>query len=347
MIYKDGFLDFLKSFCGKVYLNSTKTEIITFCPFCEGTHLNKRHGHMYIHVNEPVYYCQKCGENGMIFKLIIQLGGKPDEFIDTTLLRISSTHSYVKKNLELDSTSKEYNRTGSISGCSDNYEMKVSYLFKRFGTDIELNKIPGLVLSVKSFIEENSISVTKWQAQYIDQIDKTFIGFVSSLGTTITFRNCADNEAFRYYKLPLMDRSNSYYYDFYGLKTGMPNESTPSIVLAEGIFDILVPLISKTLEKVRLSSCYWAACLGKGSYQRTLISVLSYCKLVKANFHILSDCDVPLHFYKRLRDLPFVNNLNIYWNKRGKDFGVLPIEPYMKELYKPNRRIGYAKPSHQ
>ncbi|NLE05013.1 MAG: hypothetical protein GX638_09455, partial [Crenarchaeota archaeon] len=65
MIYKDDFINWLSKEIGKAYYNGSKTEIITFCPWCEGS-ANKKHGHLYISMKDPVFYCQRCGEKGII-----------------------------------------------------------------------------------------------------------------------------------------------------------------------------------------------------------------------------------------------------------------------------------------
>jgi RNAse (barnase) inhibitor barstar len=54
---------------------------------------------------------------------------------------------------------------------------------------------------------------------------------------------------------------------------------------------------------------------------------MDYIKVPKVNVVVLSDDNLTESDYIWLYRSPFVNNLDICWNKLGKDFGDLPIDP--------------------
>ena len=72
--------------------------------------------------------------------------------------------------------------------------------------------------------------------------------------------------------------------------------------------------------------------------------MLDYCKLPRANFVILSDDDVKIdEFRKWVYSFPFIGNLHVCWNRVGKDFGKLPIEPVIEQIKVGDRRYARRK----
>ena len=345
MIYNDSFLPWLNEQTGKAYFNGSKTEIITFCPWCEGDHLHKKHGHLYIGTKEPVFYCQKCGEKGIIAKLILHYNGVVNDHVSPEVLSMGN-YSYTRK--EFSGSEASYNLEECVSPENINYNMKEDYLCKRIGREIDVRKVPGLVLSIKSFLRENKLmdKIPSWHLNFLDDLETNFVGFLSTKKTTIILRNCSEgNEKLRYYKFSL-DTLNPFFLDFYGIKTGTPDERVPNIVICEGVFDLLVPIFNKTdIDFLKKDTLAWGSSLGKGSFHKTLLAIIDYYKVVKANVHVLSDSDVPWFFYLKMNDLPYINRLTIYWNTRGKDFGELPYNLTKKEMQPRFRRSNYAKSS--
>ncbi len=333
MIYKEDFLPWLKDKIGKCYYNGSKTEIITLCPWCEKDS-DKKHGHLYISVDDPVFYCQRCGEKGIIVKLIHYLQGDFDQLINPHIIEKTS-HTYTKKNLL--STDKTYTfSANSYDSQVLNYKEKYNYLSNRIGKNLDIKKIPGLIFSLKAFIKENQIEVDNWQFKNLDYLDEKFIGFLTTRKTAVILRNCDSSDKYRYYKF-LLGKESSFFIDFYSILSGKINSSLPNIVLCEGVFDLLVPCFNEGLKDLKKNSVMWAATLGKGSFLKTLTSVLNYLKIVKANVNILSDRDVPIYFYNHIKNMPFVNNLNVFYNKLGKDFGCFPIDVMSTEIKLKNR----------
>jgi hypothetical protein len=322
MINWEHLRDELQVKTGVAYYDSRKTELICRCPKCEKDS-QKNKGHLYIRVDDesPVFNCFKCGFKGNIMTLIKFLSLNKDDIIQGDI-----PFSYIK--------SISDNRSAFLSDkffferiddCIDNYRLKVQYLKQRIGYNLNLELIPNLVLGVKNFIRINNINVKHINTEFLEFLDRNFVGFVCNRETMMILRNTDYQSDFRFYTLKLRDTS-SFFKDFYGLRTNhYDEEKINTIVLCEGIFDVLVSYFSNHFDDLKEESFFWACALNN-SYDNTAISVLDFCKLTRANFVILSDMDVKEHRYSSLSKKPYINNLTIYWNKAGKDFGKLPIE---------------------
>lgn len=321
MIYNKNFIEFLKEKTGLAYYNGPRTEIITRCPKCEPDS-KKNHGHLYISCQDPLFNCFKCEYSGIVSKLIVLLNGDSKHFIDPEYLNYKPSKIY-KEDLFSDQDREDY-----VFEEEEKDELtifKESYLKGRIG-DIDLSIIPGLVYHLKDFLEKNNIIPSYWTMEKIEKLDSNFVGFITTRGTKMVLRNCNSNDEFRYHNCPLITGSR-FFGDFYGIKNNRVSEGLNTVVLCEGIFDLLVAITDDSFKELKENSCYWAASLGKRHYLKTLISVLDYCRIPKANVVILSDKDLVENSYKMFYDLPFVQNVEIYWNKYGKDFGSRPIYP--------------------
>jgi hypothetical protein len=343
MIYKPEFLEFLLSKTGVSYFNSAKTEIITKCPRCEKGDDDLSHGHLYISTDTPVFNCFKCGYKGIVTKLIKGLNGEPKEYIiveDFTYKDKTYKLSYFT---DIEYTCPKYDDTKNEIN-EEIVNKKKEYLYSRLGEDADLSKIPGLILSIKSFLKENNLTGEGESGGKfgLDMIEKKFVGFLTTRGRRIILRNCDTSDPNRHYSFTL-NRDKKFFNDFYGIKSCDIVPEMNTIVLCEGVFDLLVSYNSDVFNELRCESCYWASCLGKSNYLKTLLSVLNYCKIPKANVVILSDKDVVIEFYKKFVESPLVNSVKIYWNKKGKDFGELPIEPTLYFLNDSNKKNIYKK----
>jgi len=308
---------------GIAYYDSRRTELICKCPKCE-TESKKNKGHLYIQVSEehPVFNCFKCGFKGNILTLIKYLSMNKDEIIQGKLLYTYSRNASDEKYILSPSNKLFFEKIGD---CIEHYQLKSQYIKQRIGYDINLELIPNLVLNIKNFVRINNINTTEIKPEFLEYLDRNFIGFVCNRESLMILRNTDENSDFRFYNLKLTDKK-LIFKDFYGIKTNhYDEEKINTIVLCEGVFDVLVSYFSGYFNDLKESSFFWACALNN-SYENTAISVLDFCKLTKANFVILSDNDINEKRYAFLNKKPFVNKLDIYWNKSGKDFGKLPIE---------------------
>jgi hypothetical protein len=322
MIYYDKLKDFLESKLGLAYYNGAKDELVTYCPYCEPKS-KKPHGHCYIKVvstiEMPTFYCQKCNEDGgkgTLTKLIKFLKGNPKQFIseDTLGTILTKTRDYQRKDFE-------YYEYKTVEADPDRYKLKRYYLHSRLGFEYDLDRINGLVLNIREFLYENKIELNDTVKKYLDFFETSFVGFITTRGTKLILRNIDPNSDFRYFKIDLV--KNTFFNDFYGFRCGQIKNEINKVILCEGIFDLIVGLNSFELNDIKNTSCFAAAIIGN-HYGKIISSVLDYCKLTYSDLVILSDIDNNL--YKNLKLNPMVNNLEVYWNKLGKDFGAKPIE---------------------
>ena len=323
-------MEFLKEKTGYVSLNGNKSEIITLCPWCETerfhTHVN--HGHCYINVHDLCVNCFRC-ENGRTYlpKLIKKFGQKVNSFLeDGVILRNWD------KQIKLRKSKKQFDIIEYVLDDDKeeivNYDQKRDYILDRLGENTQIENIPGLFFSLKKFVKDNRIKLQPNVLKILNFLDEDFVGFVSSRGSCAVLRNTNKKSDFRYYKLQITE--NNFFKDFYGIRTGK-TELDNKIVLAEGVFDIIVPYRTEIFSDLKLNSCLWASCLGNG-YKNILLSTLDYCKITRADFVILSDRDVQESYYEFISKSSYVRSLEVYWNKHSKDFGKLPIEIVKKKF---------------
>lgn len=310
---------------GLARFNGSHSNIISYCPWCEKKS-TKNHGHLYIECNNsnvmPMFHCFKCEDQnpskGTLLKLLKQLGISPQDFIPDEILKSKSlrTSEYYQHNINKNNLIVEPQNV-------DRYKAKKQYLHARLGIDYDINRIPGLILNIREFIRKNNIELREREI-YLEYYEQSFIGFVSSLGTVLILRNIETDSYFRYIKIPLTT-NQLFFKDIYVTKQTKVNDKNNTIILCEGIFDLLVSMNHEELQELKDKSCLCAAIFGCG-YHRAILTALDMCKLTAANFIILSDIDKKQGFYYKLKQDPSVLNMEIYWNKFGKDFGALPIQ---------------------
>lgn len=318
--------DVLESKTGLARFNSGKTNIISYCPWCEiGS--TKNHGHLYLECIDdqnqiPLFHCFKCEDvnnsKGTLIKLLRYIGEDPKKYISEDILTSKSfkrNYDYYKKDL--------HKKTYIIKEQNVNkYKLKKQYLQYRLGLDFDIEMIPRLIFDIKTFIKENKIDLGK-NERFLDYYESSFIGFISDDGTKLILRNIDNRSKYRYVKIPLFE-NNNFFKDLYTIKWGQTKKSRNTIVLCEGIFDLLVSINNKALEEVRNNSCIWASVLGCG-YINAISPALDKCKLTASRVVILSDPDKKENYYRKIKDHPSVLGLEVYWNRYGGDFGKLPI----------------------
>ena len=329
MIYWDKLEELFKTKTGLGYWNGSRNQLIGRCPYCEPDS-KKNHGHLYLYMNNegeiPTFHCFRCGEDeghGTIFKLLKNgFGVSPNDYMSKEALKFKmpgSGFDYYKKNFEV----SNYNFVKP----KNDYKLKRQYLYGRLGFDFDLEKLPGLVLNVKEFVQENNINLGKYE-RFLDFFEDSFVGFISTYGNNFILRNIDSSSNFRYFKIQIKDEH--FFKDFYGIKTGQISKEN-TIVLSEGVFDLLVSILDDELEEIKNNSIYWASILGSG-FIKTIPSVLNHNKITTAHFVILSDSEKSLNKYTFFKKDPAVKSLTVCYNKTGEDFGVKPINIVKKLL---------------
>ena len=117
----------------------------------------------------------------------------------------------------------------------------------------------------------------------------------------------------------------------------MPNKIDPfnsdikTINIAEGVFDILG--VYYHLMNGYDYNMVYAAINGSG-YLNVIKYILEQGLLCDVNINIFSDADrAPDYYNKMISNLrPFVNNIRLFYNSIGKDYGVKKYEIKLKEI---------------
>ena len=314
-IYEDSFLEFLKQYLSPARV--TSSNIICRCCFCELKE-SKKHYHLYISLESPIFHCFRCEKGGVVAKLLKQLAGRDvsDKYVNETILK-----EKVKQKLEAPSIHEKKIIIPPLN--ESNFKSKAMYINHRLKyPSFSLQNLKGLVFDVNKFIEDNNIVVDQKLLRLKDYLHTNFVGFITDRGNKLILRNIDKTSDFRYFKL---DIKNENFLDYYKLIGG--SYFSNNVVLAEGIFDILSEYMFDNLN-LRSSAKLYAAGLST-SYQSLLKSIVFNEQLFKLNVFILSDSGIPISKYKDLKHYNehLIESLVVFYNKAGKDFAETPVVP--------------------
>lgn len=322
-IYNDSFIDYLRKNL-RVEPKITSTNIITRCPFCWDDHQKrgKDHRHLYISLEVPIFNCFQsgCPAKGTISKLIKSLEGSDysHKFVNEDKLE-----EYKKKKVEETRQRPEKKELYFPKIDVDRFPGKEFYLRKRlkFSNIINIHNIDGLVFDVDTFLQKNNVEIDFKLSKMKDFLHRNFIGFATRNRNYVIFRNIDDKSQFRYYKLRLY---NSNMMDYYCIKFNHTHKSNV-VILAEGIFDIFGEYIFDSIGYRQDCRVYASAQSDK--FQSVLKSVIFDEQIFKPDVKILSDNNMDLNFYKKIKKFNshILNTITVYYNKCGKDFGDGPV----------------------
>jgi len=314
-----------------LFVKETSKNIICICPLC-GDHPNPRkRGHLYVStdVETPVAHCFYCNSAMRISNLIKKITGSnnlANEVISPEEEKKAKyTSSRVKK-------AKERSRKYTIPEIKINeYPAKRLYIKRRSRNKLAPERIPNLIFDFKNFLYMNNLDIVGdgegklISNQEFNLITQTHVGFLSRHHTILFTRSCDDSSWMKFKKIPLQS-DNFHLLDYWGMRGGSPNNNL--VVLAEGNFDIIGEFVTNSL-KLRDEARIFAS--GNSfSYSSLLKSVCFDENLYKCDVVILSDDDKKPEWYRkfRLNNSHVIQNLDIWANSAGKDFGQFPIRPF-------------------
>ena len=178
-----------------------------------------------------------------------------------------------------------------------------------------------VIYNFGNLLNDNKIYNITCKPEYAHKLQNDYVGFLSARNEFINFRNTS-NEGMRWYIYNVMgrlDNTRKFYI--------MPNQIdifTKDIItinICEGAFDAL-GIYYHVFDSDSENMLYVAAC-GAG-FLSVLKYIISMGIVCNVDINIFSDSDRPVYFYKNIqRDLgEWINSLNIYYNKKEKDYGV-------------------------
>lgn len=327
------------------------TELRTRCPYC-GDSDNIKKGHFYIKINpndnyKIVCHCFKCDEpnNGIMTEETLRLFGIEDKELIEGIKELNKNADKVDtKNL-----SSEYQL--DVSNPNLYYDFKVpevtlgyktDYVSRRLGinfTKDDFNKMK-VITSLKEFLRLNNIKEVPYNLSMIDKLDNYFIGFLSNNKTHIFFRDTRDKRSLSSFeqnfpswlKYPITKKSKEAK-AFYFMESSLDifTNDTININVAEGVLDIVS--ICYNMTNYDSNSIYIAV---TGKYYDQLLLYLLDLGIVGSNviLNIYADNDAvynkkaknpttPEYYREKLNKIKYLyKEVNIYYNKIGKDFGV-------------------------
>jgi hypothetical protein len=321
-IYTDDFIKFLKDNLGENNVKITSHNIIISCPWCEVNDLNKKHYHLYISLQLPIFHCFRAScpkKSGNISTLVKKITGNDisEQFINSDLVVQSKKLNKEKRILAPKEVYiPELNE--------DKFKLKSLYIRKRLGfMDVDLKSIKGLIFDIDNFIDINKNFIQdKNIFKLKEYLHTNFIGFLTENHSIVIFRNIDNSSTFKHFKIQLQKINFVDYYKIEGF-----NYNSNHIILAEGIFDILSESVFNILNiknKIKLYACSLSC-----NYQSLIKSIVLNEKIYRPDISILSDIDVKLEYYKNLKkyNSHVINSLTVYYNKGGKDFNDFIVVP--------------------
>lgn len=328
--------DHLNTKTGLAYFSSN--EIITLCPNCEKDRFNtsRKHGHLYISTENPIFKCFRCSFKGIVSKVLKQFELNIKDYYDSDVFNFdwikNDTDKFFCNEIEQNISIKDCN-IGDVG----NYIEKINYLNNRIKS-FDSNSLlldTDIILNIKHFLSINNIELTDKKDSFKKYLYENFIGFLCRRNSLLICRNIDPNSNFRYFKINLR---NIYFKDFFS--RDLNNKYNNKIILCEGVFDLLNILNNEKTKDIIDNACIIATALNN-DYTNTLISVLDYVKMTYADVIIFSDRDMNESDYMNIYYNNTVKSLTLYYNEFEKDFGTsninpikVPINKYIKKRTK-------------
>ena len=310
-------------------------ELNVRCPFCGDSVKNANSAHLSIRINpdddQPlVFRCLRCNTTGI--------------FNGTTLSMIGVYSSTNSTNIERYNrlSCKKHGFTSSKKGLNIKFpELQINdlvlqkhrYIENRLGTSLDINELheKKIVYDFIGLLKYNKIEKIYGDVEHIKTLQNDHVGFLSARNDFINFRDMTGNHK-RYYIYKIMrnlDTTGKFYI--------MPNNIDPFnsdmkyINLTEGVFDIL-GLYYNIMNKYEYNTVY--ASINGSGYLNVIKYILEQGLLCDVNVNIFSDADRSPSYYKSMvRTLmPFVNDVRLFYNDIGKDYGVPKEQVKLKEV---------------
>lgn len=303
------------------------------CPYC-GDSKTANHGHFSILIDTSsdrpmLYRCFRCNESGILTEdTLNDLRIGISEDLKNSINIYNKKSSFISRKLDLPKKYEvpEWNHDG-IS-----YQ-KIEYINSRLGTNISYDEAREykIILNFTDFLLHNNIPIGMKDSMIkvgtVRELDKNYVGFLSSNNNKITFRNINDRGFFgRYYKVTL-DLINTSPNTFYALNSMYDLVYTDDIhiFIAEGTFDILS--IFKNLNYAALSNRLFIASCGFG-FNRIIKYLIYQGVTTDINLHIFADNDKSdkeiLQMFQNSFYRIWIDKIIIHRNSYPgeKDFGV-------------------------
>ena len=306
----------------------SKIEIRTRCPFCGDSQKSINSGHLYIRINPDdnfpiVYNCFKCPAQGILKPDDLEFLGIYDSSLMDRFGEISKTFDKVtsQNNIQVEEKYFDYKlniiRNAKTRYIEDRLQLSLS------DSDLyDLKVIP----SFKDFLYINNINSITCKSSIAQMLEENYVGFLSSNGGYILFRDITNKSNIRWYKYAITNESRGQK-QFYSIKSDVDlySKDTITINLAEGVFDTLSIYCNYFYKKdntLNISIC--------GKYYLNTVKHIIGMGFIGDNIriNIFADRDYTKdtsidYLQDVLGDYKYlVGSIYVYYNIKAKDCGV-------------------------
>ena len=314
-----------------VKLVAGKREILTRCMYCgDGKHA--RSAHFYISLNDTkpfFYYCQLCHSTGIIDHKKLMEWNIYDQDLNIGIIQHNKIMFSKKENYKFIDRIV-YNLKNNYISDNELSQIKLKYINNRLGLDLNYSDLLNnkIILNLYDLFRTNNITELSRDQRITDELDRSFIGFISQDNAFINMRNLRVGKVYesidkRYVNYNIFDKFNNTQ-RFFTLPTNIDLTLPKRIKLniAEGPFDILS--VFYNLKKQEQHSIY-SAIIGSG-YLNILRHFIIVMKLIYIEVHIYLDNDVEdyvvnnIYNFLKIYKTPLYIHRNIFSGE--KDFGV-------------------------
>ncbi len=315
----------------KAKLVSGKRQILTRCMYC-GDGRNTDSAHFYIRVVEGTvfyYYCHLCHSTGVVSHSKLMEWGLYDQSVNAQLIEYNKELFNKKENFKfLDSII--YNINNTFVSDNELSQIKLKYINNRLGTELIYkdcleNKI---VLNLYDLLKTNHIDKLTRDTRITDELDRSFIGFISQDNAFINMRNLRVGKVHesinkRYVNYNIFNKfDNTQRFYTIPANIDLTNPNRIKLNISEGPFDILSVFFN--LKNKEPHSIY-SAIIGSG-YLNILRHFIITMKLMYLEVHIYIDNDIEKYVIKDVCDFLRVFQIPLYIHRNifpgEKDFGV-------------------------
>ena len=310
-------------------------ELSVRCPFCGDSVKHATSTHLNILINPDddkplVFRCLRCNSSGIFNGTTLTMLGI---YAGTSSVNIERYNRLSCKKHGLTVNKKGLNIKIPEVKITDNVLMKHRYLEKRLGLKIDIEEAISnkIIYDFLGTLKYNHIDKVYGTQEQLKALQNDHIGFLSARNDFINFRDISGNHK-RYYIYKILRNFDSTG-KFYIMPTNIDpfNDDMKTINIAEGVFDIL-GLYYNIFNKYRYNTVY-AAINGSG-YLNVIKFILEQGLLCDVNINIFSDNDRSPDYYTNMVKtlLPFVNDIRLFYNDIGKDYGVPVNQIKLKEV---------------
>lgn len=334
----------LLSSLDKAQFNTSKTEIVSICPYCNGGRKKERSFYISIPTKEKPRFLYKC------FRASCRQG-QTKGYVTPDFLRMIDCNNY-EANVYLNNLNKQRSKEKRFIEKSTRYiknfpspkdklsKAKLKYINKRLGLDLSFDDLFRLKIhtNMNELFKYNDVKVSKNKEYYYKNLSDHGIGFISTYNDYVIIRNVTGTEKIRRYTIVNIfeDDDDMDKFKTYNIPTKIDllSDSPIELIMAEGTFDIIS--VFYNLENEDTFNKIYCSVSGS-SYEKTINHYIRQYGLLDLVIKIYSDEGIELSYYERIYKniKKFTNSLEmyVYYNKMYKDFGVSKKEIEVQENY--------------